>query len=298
MRTHTDAVFVELGLDGMTAYGEATLPPYLPYTQASTMACLSSIDLSGIGFPFDTKAVVTQIKALHFGLEPPALAALDMALWALEAKMKNCSVQDLLGIYETDTALRTYTISVCDRKEMAERISFGRNLGFNTFKLKMNGIDDRQMLADFRSLSDGPFAVDANQAWKDINTSLSFAKELVQQGCILIEQPFHKTDRINTQKLSGALTIPIIADESCQAIDDIDRVQGCFSGINVKLQKCGGITPAFEMIKHARSSGLKVLIGCMSESIIGCTAGEVLSPLCDWNDLDGTYLVKDVPFRN
>ena len=140
--------------------------------------------------------------------------------------------------------------------------------------------------------------MDANQAWIDIGSAIEFSKELQRQGCVLIEQPFHKNDLVNTRKLSSELSIPIIADESCQTIDDIDKVKDAFSGINVKLQKCGGITPAYEMIKYAKSLGLKVLIGCMSESAIGCGAGEVLSPLCDWNDLDGSYLVKDVPFRN
>ena len=298
VRTHTDAVFVELECDGVRAFGEATLPPYLPYTQASTMACLSKLDLSKVIFPFETKQVLAEMNVRDSTMEPPAMAALDMALWTLEAKMKGTSITALLGIDAIDKAIRTYTISYCGRNEMAERIVYGRKNGFDTFKLKLNGIDDRQILKDFRSLSDAPFAVDANQAWTDLDKSIVFARELEAEGCMLIEQPFSKDDLINTQKLGHKLSIPIIADEACQTIEDIDTVKGYFSGINVKLQKCGGITPAFEMIKYAKSLGLQVLIGCMSESAIGCGAGEVLSPLCDWNDLDGSYLVKEVPFKN
>ena len=118
IRSYTDAVFVELECEGVRAFGEATLPPYLPYTQVSTMACLSSLDISSIHFPFETQTVLAEINALHGKIEPPALAALDMALWALEAKMKDTSIAALLGIMEPDHAIRTYTLSVCDRKEM------------------------------------------------------------------------------------------------------------------------------------------------------------------------------------
>jgi L-alanine-DL-glutamate epimerase-like enolase superfamily enzyme len=254
--------------------------------------------LAEVGFPYETKEVLARIKAMHQNIEPPALAALDMALWTLETKMKNTTIGQLLGINEKDKPIRTYTISVCDKIEMAERIAYGKECGFDTFKLKLNGIDDRKILEDFRALSAVPFAVDANQSWRDIDHAKVFSNELERQGCLLIEQPFQKDDLILTKQLSSSLSIPIMADEAIQTYEDIAKANGIFSGINVKLQKCGGITPAYEMIKHSKSLGLKVLIGCMSESIIGCSAGEVLSPLCDWNDLDGNYLVKEVPFSN
>jgi L-alanine-DL-glutamate epimerase-like enolase superfamily enzyme len=298
VRTHTDAVFVELGCDGVRAFGEATLPPYLPYTQASTITCLSAIDLSKFDFPFDTNSLLEQIKLSHKDIEPPALAAIDMALWTLEAKMKNTTIPALLGIHGTNKSIRTYTISVCEREEMKDRIAYGKDCGFDTFKLKFNGVDDRRMLTDFRSLSDAPFAVDANQAWTDIDESIRFAEELKTTGCLLIEQPFLKEDTEKTLRLRITIDIPIIADEACQGYDDIDRIANAFSGVNIKLQKCGGITQAYKMIKYARSKGLKILIGCMSESEVGCTAAEVLAALCDWNDLDGKYLVKEVPFEN
>ena len=294
IRTQTDALFIELESDGFTAFGEATFPPYLPYTREAAIEDLSRVDLQKVNGISDPELILNQ----HGIMEPPALAALDMALWTLKAKLEHTSVRSLLGISETFSPPRSYTISVCDREEMSKRIDNGMSNGFSFFKLKLNGTDDARMLSDFRSLTKASFAVDANQAWTDVGYALEFSGELQFQGCVLIEQPFHKTDLINTQKLSSELSIPIIADEACQTISDLDKVQDAFSGINVKLQKCGGIAPAYEMIKYAKSLGLKVLIGCMSESIVGCGAGEVLSPLCDWNDLDGSYLVKRVPFGN
>lgn len=297
-RTHTDAIFVELESNGITAFGEATFPPYLPYTIAVAKESLSKLDLKGListtGMVIDPRHSLLPYQ----NMEPPALAALDMALWLLKAKSEDTTIRSLLGITEVYDAPRTYTIAVCDCEEMEKRLGHGRSKGFSFFKLKLDGVNDRQMLADYKALSNATFGVDANQAWTDTGYALEFSKELEQQGCVLIEQPFHKDDLVNTKKLSAELSIPIIADEACQKYEDIDKVKGHFSGINVKLQKCGGISPAYDMIKYAKSLGLKVLIGCMSESIIGCSAGEVLSPLCDWNDLDGSYLVKEVPFGN
>lgn len=295
MRTHTDAVFVELELDGITAFGEATLPPYLPYTQASTILCLKQADLSHIRNGYTTDQVLSALKET---IESPALAALDMALRSLEAKLKQTTVAKLLGITSSDTAIRTYTIGVCDKEEMKDRLAFGKENGFITFKLKLNSKQDERMVADFRSLTDAPFAVDANQAWTTMEQAAKLTKLLAANGCILIEQPFHRDDVMLSRQLKGITSLPIIADEACQGIHDIDRIAGSFDGINIKLQKCGGLQAAKAMAEKAKSLDLKILIGCMSESAIGCQAAEALSPLCQWNDLDGRYLVKEVPFKN
>lgn len=295
MRTHTDAVFIELEQDGVTAFGEATLPPYLPYTQQSTLDCLRQIDISHLDASFTTGQV---LATLPTSIEPPARAALDMALWILEAKLKQTTVAELLGITPPDTAIRTYTIAVCDKEEMKDRLAFGKEKGFTTFKLKLNGKDDERMLKDFRSISDAPFAVDANQAWTTIEQADQLVGMLTAHGCILIEQPFHRDDVVLSRQLREATKLPIIVDEACQGIHDIDRIAGSFDGINVKLQKCGGLWAAKELAEKASSLQMKLLIGCMSESAIGCDAAEALSPLCQWNDLDGRYLVKEVPFKN
>ena len=294
IRTHTDALFIELEHEGTSSWGEATFPPYLTYSRDAAISAFSEITHQDL-VDENGEIIDPAILPLMFpSLEPPAVAALDMALWTLRAYTARQTIRQMLGITEKAEPPRSYTISVCDKNEMGQRLDHGRSKGFTFFKLKLNGNDDYRMLSDFRSLTDAPFAVDANQAWADMGYAIALSKELQRQGCLLIEQPFHKDDLVNTQKLGAELSIPIIADESCQTIDDIDKVKEAFSGINVKLQKCGGITPAYEMIKYAKSIGLKVLVGCMSESFIGCSAGGVLSPLCDWNDLDGKYLVKEV----
>ena len=293
MRTHTPAVFITLEHNGIVAYGEATLPPYLPYTQQSTMAYLQAIDLSQINDPLDASAIIAHIKSGSTDSQPPALAALDMALWLLRAQHEHTTISQLLHIDAQHQPPRTFTIGICNREEMEERINYGLSKGFTLFKLKLDGKNDKQLLEDYKSLSNAPFAVDVNQAWTHIDYAVEIATTLQSMGCVLIEQPFDKDDRTMTIALRSHISIPIIADEACQTIEDIPKLIGIYDGINVKLQKCGGISAAEQMIQHAKVFHMKVLIGCMSESSIGCLAAESLAPLCDWNDLDGVALVKE-----
>jgi L-alanine-DL-glutamate epimerase-like enolase superfamily enzyme len=178
---------------------------------------------------------------------------------------------------------------------MLENIQDGLAHGFRFFKLKLNGNEDLERVAFFRRVCELPFAIDINQAWQSIDYALNTAKEIEAMGCVLIEQPFDKFDRQLSAQLTHDLHIPVIADEACQGLDDIKGIAGNFDGINIKLQKCGGITPALELIRLARAKNLNILIGCMSESTIACSAAEVLSPLADWADLDGPWLIRENP---
>ena len=121
-------------------------------------------------------------------------------------------------------------------------------------------------------------------------------RDIEQYKPVLIEQPLPVNSFHQMKELSGIFSIPFYADESCQTPADINKLPGHFTGINIKLMKCGGITPAIEMISKARNLGLSVLIGCMSESSVGCTAAAHLTPLADYADLDGPYLIANDPF--
>ena len=294
-RSQTDALFLEIEYNGVKAFGEATFPPYLPHTLSGSLDIMSGLNLDHIEYPYEPEAIMQKYAAF---LNLPTYAALEMALWILKAKLEKTSVGELLAIKENTDTPGCYTIAVCDKSEMVQRLAHGHNNGFKLFKLKLDGKSDRQMLSDFRSLTDAPFAVDANQAWSEISYAIELAHELETLGCVLIEQPFDKSDIHNTAELKQRTLLPLIADEACQIYADIDRIANSFSGINIKLHKCGGLSNGLKMIDHARSKGLKVLIGCMSESAIGCGAAQYLAPICDWNDLDGRYLVHEVPFRN
>jgi L-alanine-DL-glutamate epimerase-like enolase superfamily enzyme len=221
----------------------------------------------------------------------PALAALDMARWQIHLALSRFSLVEVLGEQPVNKRIpHTFTLGVSNEKEMSEKVKYATNLGFDLFKLKLDGKHDREMLTGFRRLSDAPFAVDANQAWNKLDQALGLLDFLESENCVLIEQPFHKSDREYSNNLKNRTEIPVIADEACRQIDELEEVLQAFDGVNVKLQKCGGITPAVKLLKAIRSQGKKALIGCMSESSIGCNAAEQLSFLCDWADLDGPYL--------
>jgi L-alanine-DL-glutamate epimerase-like enolase superfamily enzyme len=291
-RTSTDVVLVRLECDGLVGRGEATLPPYLEDNVQTVLQFFSRPELKELEWPQDPIQLWDQINEMVSGVMP-GKAALDMAVWELFAASKGISLQQALGILPKNELPHTYTIGVCDKHEMDEKLQFGLKCGFQFFKLKLDGKQDERIVNDFRSLTQLPFAVDANQSWENIDEAIELSQLLMENGCMLIEQPFHKSDLVKTSVLKQKTSLPLIADEACQSILDIPRLTEAFDGINLKLQKCGGITPAMRMIEAARKWNLKVLVGCMSESSIGCNAAEALASLCDWADLDGPFLIKN-----
>ena len=289
-RLGTDVVFVVMHLDDKVGFGEATLPPYLG---VSTQHVLDALSRPGIADALVLKIPEDWFRALLEIIPDnmPALAALDMARWQIHLALSECSFTESVGIEQMGKNVpHTFTLGVSDKKEMEEKIEFAEARGFNLFKLKLDGKKDQTVLANFRSLSNAPFAIDANQAWKQFEQAESVLDFLESEGCILIEQPFHKSDRLLSQGLKKKTAIPVIADEACCQLEELDEVLQFFDGVNVKLQKCGGITPALQQLKLIKAHGKRALIGCMSESSIGCNAAEQLTHLCDWADLDGPYL--------
>jgi L-alanine-DL-glutamate epimerase-like enolase superfamily enzyme len=148
-----------------------------------------------------------------------------------------------------------------------------------------------------RSETNKPICVDINQGWKDKIMALEMAQWLKEKGVVFIEQPMPKTSVDDTAWLTENSPLPIIADEAFQTIGDFKKVHGVYSGINIKLMKCGGLYSAYIMIKMARALDMKVMIGCMTETSCAVTAAAQLSPLVDWADLDGNLLINNDVFR-
>ena len=295
MRTHTDVVYVKLTSRGCTAWGEATLPPYLPETQQSVSDFLQN-------FATQNGNLITCVDWRNALLRDTshnmaAKAALDMALWQLQAQLENKTVSELLGIEIAPFPYGTYTIGVCPIDEMQRKIAEANAMGFAIFKIKLDGKQDEAMIANYKQLCSKPFAVDVNQGWKSIEEARDKIEWLKEEGCLLVEQPLHKDASEDMRQLKQHSALPLYADEACQRLTDLDGVAECFNGVNIKLMKCGGVTEAYQMILKARDLNLKVLIGCMSESSVGCTAAAALTPLADYADLDGPYLIANDPFE-
>ncbi len=293
-RTGTDVVFLKLKWNDFIGFGEASLPPYLPDNVESTLNFFKQEYFQNLQLPYNLFGFSSEINQKFIG-NYPAKAALNMALWDLKSKMEQKSISSLLLIETPVLCPRTFTLGIGSKYDMQENIDYALSCGFALFKIKLNGKRDEEIIKEFKSMSDLPFAIDANQSWTNIDHAKKFSQQLQDSGCILIEQPFSKSDRILSAELKSVLQIPVIADEACQTIEDISGLAESFDGINIKLQKCGGIAAAFEMINMARSQNLLVLMGCMSESTVACNAAEALSPLADWADLDGPWLIKVNP---
>lgn len=293
VRTHTDVVYVKLQHEGFTAWGEATLPPYLPETQQSVITFLNAFTKPLLNSPIDDW--VEALSSVNDNLS--AKAALDMALWHIRAQIAGVTIGELAGIDATQYPLCTYTIGVGSLAETQQKVTEAMAVGFQLFKLKLNGHNDAQKVIDFRSCTNLPFAVDMNQGWKNVSRVTEFINTtLKDNNCLLVEQPLPKTWLAEMKAVKPSAQLPLYADEACQRLTDIEPLREASDGINIKLMKCGGITEALQMINKARELDLKVLIGCMSESSVGCTAAAHLSPLADYADLDGPYLIANDPF--
>ncbi|MBK7149242.1 MAG: hypothetical protein IPH78_10585 [Bacteroidetes bacterium] len=289
LRTHTAVVYLQLRLGGHTAWGEAALPPYLPETQASVGHFIQSFLQAHPHWQPEQLLAALQAEQTDM----PARAALDMALHSLLAQTKP-GHSLLLPLAAAPQPPSFYTISACTSQvEMQMRVQHGLQNGFTHFKLKLIDENIASMLDWFRACTAQPFAVDANQSWQSVTAAVALSHTLQQQGCLFLEQPFAKENLAASAALKRQSALPVFADESCQRIYQLPALAEAFDWVNIKLMKCGGLTEAYGMIQEARALGLKVLIGCMSESSVGCNSAAALAPLCDYADLDGPFLITN-----
>lgn len=167
-----------------------------------------------------------------------------------------------------------------------------RNRPWPVYKIKLGYENDVEIIEAIREATESVIRIDANGGW-DLDESKEKIERLAELNVELIEQPMPPDKKEEMTYLLSTSSLPLIADESCQGLSDIEMCAGQFHGINIKLMKCGGITPARQMIDLARKHGLKIMIGCMTESSIGISAAAQLVPFVDYVDLDGTMLIKD-----
>ena len=167
---------------------------------------------------------------------------------------------------------------------------------YHVLKIKLGTKQDQDIISAVREATDKPLRVDANEGWRDREEALQMIDWLAARGIELIEQPMPTGQLENIAWLRERSPLPLVADEDICAIEDIDRLAGVYDGINVKLMKAGGATPAAAMLEKARTLGLKTMLGCMIESSIGITAASFLAPKADWIDLDGNLLISNDPF--
>ncbi len=293
IRTHTDTVQVELIHLGVTGYGEASLPPYLKENVETVLAFAEKIDPDKLIPVDDLGDVLFYLDGIDIG-NSAAKAAFDIALHDLHCKLLGISLSDYFDIHLASTISSCFTIGISSEAELIEKLSIGAD--FDLIKLKLGTQNDKLLIDRFLKHSEKPFFVDVNQGWTDPSYAFDMASYLKEKGALFIEQPMPVSMRDEMSWLSEVSEIDMVADESVQGFSDIPGILGVFSGINIKLMKCGGLAEAYRMIDFARFMGLKVVLGCMTESSCATTAAAHLAPLADYVDLDSPLLILNNPF--
>ena len=223
-----------------------------------------------------------------------ARASIDIALHDWIGKKKSVPLFRLFGADPARAPLTSMSIGIDDIRTMQEKVREAED--FKILKIKVGRENDREILEGIRRVTDVPLYVDANEGWTDPRAAVDRIKWMEGMGVVLLEQPLPAADLDGAKYIRDRVDLPIIADEAVLTPDDIPPLASAFDGINVKLQKSGGLRAARRMIDRARSLGMKVLLGCMVETSIGVTAAAHLSPLVDFADLDGNQLIAGDPF--
>ena len=267
------------------------MPPYLGQTVESVCSFLSRVDLGQFSDPFCMDDILTYVDSLSPG-DSAAKAAVDIALHDLVGKMIGAPWYRMLGLNPEKTPNTTYTIGI-DTDEMVKMKTQEVAGKFNVLKVKLGTERDRDMIRAIREVSDLPIAVDANQGWKDKRKALDEIFWLKEQGIVMVEQPMPKEMVDANAWLTERSPLPTFADEAIQRLRDIPSIKGVYTGINIKLMKCTGMREAWKMMNYARAEGMKVMIGCMTETSCAIAAAAQLSPGVDFADLDGNLLIAN-----
>lgn len=294
-RTATPDVQVEIEYDGIVGYGEASMPPYLGESLNSVTAFLEKVNLSQFTDPFHLEEILNYVD----GIAPDntaAKAAVDIALHDLTGKLLGAPWYKIWGLDPDRAPSTTYTIGM-DTSEVVKEKTLEVAGQFTILKVKLGGKNDKEMIRALREVSSLPLAVDANQGWKDRSYALDMIRWLQEQGVIMVEQPMPKEQLDDIAWVTQQSPLPVFADESMKRLSDVRRMEGAFTGINIKLMKCTGMREAWKMLTLARALGMKVMVGCMTETSCAVSAAAQLSPAVDFADLDGNLLISNDLFE-
>jgi L-alanine-DL-glutamate epimerase-like enolase superfamily enzyme len=292
-RTTTPVILTEIEYNGIIGYGEASMPPYLGESHQSVSEFLSKVDLSKYENVFDLEKIIKDIDEVAPG-NTAAKASVDIALHDLVGKILDQPWYNIWGFDKANTPYTSFTIGI-DTPDVV-RAKVKEAAEYKVLKVKLGRETDKEMIETIRSVSDTPITVDVNQGWKDKNFALEMIHWLKEKNVLFVEQPMPKAQIDDMAWVTERSSLPTIGDESVQRLEDVVKAHGVFSGINIKLMKCTGMREAHKMIILARALGMKVMLGCMTETSCAISAASHLSPIVDWADLDGALLIKNDVF--
>ncbi len=292
-RRSTPAVLIRLEQGGLYGYGEASLPPYLTENQESVLKFLKKVYLQDIFTLDDLRTALKAVDSIEEG-NSPAKAAIDIALHDLLGKLLKKSCSEIYGINPISLPFTSFTIGLDTDSVIREKLKEAEP--YKILKIKLGTDRDKEIIKLIRGETDKPLYVDANQAWNNFEYALEIISWLAENNIVLIEQPMLKNNLDGSMELKENSPLPIIADESFQRFNDLDKIMNAFHGVNIKLMKCTGISEAYLIIKRARELGLRIMMGCMTETSCAISAAIQLAPLIDYADLDGNLLIGNDPF--
>ena len=286
-KTHQPALLVELEYFGFKGYGEAPAITYYDITVEQMIADLESKKQLVEKFSFSDPERYWHYLHHLFPKNPFLVCALDMAAWDLFGKMKKLPLYQYWKLDPANAPVTDFTIGLDTPEMMLQKML---EQPWPIYKIKMAAPEDILTLQLLRKHTNASFRIDANAAW-ELHTALELLPQLKALDVQLVEQPLAKDNWEGMKKLYEESELPLFADESCVAENDVEKCVNHFHGINIKLTKCSGITPARRMIADARTKGLKVMLGCMNEAVVGTAALAHLAPMADYMDMDGPLLL-------
>jgi L-alanine-DL-glutamate epimerase-like enolase superfamily enzyme len=292
---YRDTLFVHYTRDGISGVGEGA--PIIRYHEDAlggqkTVSAIDDLLTTADPLQFDklNRLILERVES-----EWAAKSAVDIAVLDWVGQKLGLPIHRLLGLDPKDAPVTTFSIGIDTPDATREKVK--EAAPYLVLKVKVGLDSDEQTIAAVRSVTDKPLRVDANEGWKDREVAARKIEWLAKQNVEFIEQPM-PADRIeDIAWLRERVSLPIIADEACLRPSDIPKLAQAYDGVNIKLDKAGGILQGYRMIQIARSLGLKTMLGCMVSSSVAITAAAQLSPLVDYADLDGNLLISNDPYE-
>lgn len=289
-----DTIAVRLTSDGVTGIGEgAPIVRYHESAEEGKKALEAILPLLQTADPWRFEKVMAGVSQ-NMPSQFAAKAALDIALMDWAGKKANVPLYRLFGLDAGDTPITTFSIGIDTPENTRRKVVEAEP--FPVLKIKVGLNTDEATIAAVRSVTKKPLRVDANEGWKDKEEAVRKINWLESQGVEFVEQPMPAEMIEETRWVRSHVHLPIIADEAAVNAHAIPKLVDAYDGVNVKLDKCGGIQPALRMIYVAKSLGMKTMLGCMVSSSVSVTAAAHLSPLVDYADLDGNLLIANDPY--
>jgi len=293
-RISTPLILTAIQFEDVVGYGEASMPPLYGETQETAIRFISKVDLSGFNDPLDIEGIMNYVDGIDIG-NSAAKASIDIALHDLAGKIAGKPCYKLLNLSGVKSISTSRTISIDTPGIIKERVLEAKDFQF--LKLKLGSDNDIEIVKAVREVSNQPLFVDANQGWKDKNLALENIDWLKEQDVIFIEQPMPVDMEDEMAWLKSKSPLPIVGDEGVQRLKDVEKAVDFYHGINIKLVKSTGLNEGLKMARLAKKKGLKVMLGCMSETSCAISAAFHLASLADWIDLDGNLGITNNPYK-